>query len=125
MGTQNRLAELNGDLAQEMLYPEGEIRGDMNCDEIVGKSAALRWLLNQVETVAPTESTVLIYGETGTGKVRCGALKAFRHERHPIGDEYELAAKAEVCNRGSDGPNCHRLARLFEENPIVESAGAA
>ena len=68
MGTQTFLGELNGDLAQEKLYPEGEIRGELNFDEIVGKSAALRWLLHQVETVAPTESTVLICGETGTGK---------------------------------------------------------
>jgi formate hydrogenlyase transcriptional activator len=62
------LGELDGDLAQERLYPAGEIRGDMKRDEVVGKSAALRCLLNEVETVAPTESTVLIYGETGTGK---------------------------------------------------------
>jgi formate hydrogenlyase transcriptional activator len=68
MGTQNCLAELNGDLGAEKLYPEGEIRGNVNFDEIVGKSTALRRLLNQVETVAPTESTVLICGETGTGK---------------------------------------------------------
>src|SRR5260370_28833213 len=68
MGTQNRLAELNGDLGQERLYPEGGILGDKNFYGIVGKSAALGLLLNQVETVAPTESTVLICGETGTGK---------------------------------------------------------
>jgi formate hydrogenlyase transcriptional activator len=66
MGTQNQLAELNG--PSQRLYLEGEIRRDLNFDEIVGKSAALRLLLNQVQTVAPTESTVLIYGETGTGK---------------------------------------------------------
>jgi hypothetical protein len=47
METQNRLAELNGDLAKEKLYPEGEIRADKKLDEIVGKSAALRWLLHQ------------------------------------------------------------------------------
>jgi transcriptional regulator of aromatic amino acid metabolism len=68
MGTQNLLGELEGDLAQERLYSAGEIRGDMKRDEVVGKSAALRCLLNEVETVAPTESTVLICGETGTGK---------------------------------------------------------
>ena len=45
-----------------------EIRGEMNFREIVGRSAALRRLLQQVETVAPTDSTVLIYGETGSGK---------------------------------------------------------
>jgi formate hydrogenlyase transcriptional activator len=68
MGTQNHLAELTGGLAEEKLYPEGEIRADKKPDEIIGKSPALRWLLNEVETVAPTESAVLICGETGTGK---------------------------------------------------------
>jgi formate hydrogenlyase transcriptional activator len=62
------IAELKDKLAQEKLYLEDEIRGEMNFDEIVGKSAALRRVLKQVETVAPTGSTVLIYGETGTGK---------------------------------------------------------
>jgi len=47
---------------------EHEIHSEMNFGQIVGKSAALRRVLNQVETVAPTESTVMIYGETGTGK---------------------------------------------------------
>ncbi len=45
-----------------------EIPNETNFEEIVGRSAALRSLLRQVETVAPTDSTVLIYGETGTGK---------------------------------------------------------
>jgi formate hydrogenlyase transcriptional activator len=45
-----------------------EIHGQMKFEQIVGKSAALRRVLKQVETVAPTESTVIIYGETGTGK---------------------------------------------------------
>jgi formate hydrogenlyase transcriptional activator len=47
---------------------ENEIHSEMNFEQIVGKSAALRRVLKQVETVAPTESTVMIYGETGTGK---------------------------------------------------------
>jgi transcriptional regulator with GAF, ATPase, and Fis domain len=37
-------------------------------DEIVGKSDALHKVLKEIETVGPTESTVLIHGETGTGK---------------------------------------------------------
>jgi formate hydrogenlyase transcriptional activator len=47
---------------------EDEIHCEMSFEQIVGKSAALRRVLKQVETVAPTESTVMIYGETGTGK---------------------------------------------------------
>ena len=62
------IADLKDKLAQENLYLEQEIRTEMNFDQIVGRSAALRQVLQQVETVAPTDSTVLIYGETGTGK---------------------------------------------------------
>jgi formate hydrogenlyase transcriptional activator len=66
--TYGQIAELKDRLAQEKLYLEDEIRSEMNFEEIVGKSAALRRVLKQVETVGPTASTVLIYGETGTGK---------------------------------------------------------
>ena len=63
-----QIAELKDKLAREKLYLEDEIRSELNFEEIVGKSQALRAILQQVETVAPTDSTVLIYGETGTGK---------------------------------------------------------
>ncbi len=63
-----QIADLKDQLAQEKLYLEDEIRSEMNFEEIVGRSATLRRVLQQVETVAPTDSTVLIYGETGTGK---------------------------------------------------------
>src|SRR5258706_4331712 len=62
------ISTLRDQLAQEKLYLEDEIRSELNFEEIVGKSEALRRVLTQVETVAPTDSTVLIYGETGTGK---------------------------------------------------------
>src|SRR6202049_5067503 len=60
--------ELKNKLAQEKLYLEDEIRSEMNFEEIVGDSPLLRAVLKQVETVAPTDSAVLIQGETGTGK---------------------------------------------------------
>jgi formate hydrogenlyase transcriptional activator len=63
-----QIAELTEKLSQEKLYLEDEIRTDANFEEIIGTSAALRRILKLVETVAPTQSTVLIYGETGTGK---------------------------------------------------------
>src|SRR5690242_19910122 len=63
-----KIAELKERLTQEKLYLEDEIRTELNFEEIVGKSAVLRRVLKQVATVAPTDSTVLIYGETGTGK---------------------------------------------------------
>ena len=62
------ITELKDRLAKENLYLEEEVRTDHNFGEIVGENAALRRVLKEVETVAPTDSTVLICGETGTGK---------------------------------------------------------
>jgi formate hydrogenlyase transcriptional activator len=59
---------LKEQLASEKLYLEDEIRSERGFEEVIGRSAAIRALLRQVETVAPTDSTVLICGETGTGK---------------------------------------------------------
>jgi formate hydrogenlyase transcriptional activator len=64
----SEIAELKDRLAQEKLYLEEEIRGEMDFEGIVGQSSALRHVLNMVETVAPSDSTVLLLGETGTGK---------------------------------------------------------
>jgi formate hydrogenlyase transcriptional activator len=63
-----QITELKNKLAEEKLYLEQEIRTEHRFEEIVGDSAVLRTVLKQVETVAPTDSTVLILGETGTGK---------------------------------------------------------
>src|SRR5467141_4121054 len=62
------IRELQDQLSKEKLYLEDEIRTEMNFAQIIGNSASLRRVLKNVETVAPTDSTVLIYGETGTGK---------------------------------------------------------
>ena len=62
------VAELKDRLAQEKLYLEDEIRGEIDFEGIVGQSSALRHVLSLVETVAPSDSTVLLLGETGTGK---------------------------------------------------------
>ncbi len=55
-------------LEEERLYLESEIRSEYNFEDIVGKSPALRAVLDQISIVAPTGSTVLLHGETGTGK---------------------------------------------------------
>ena len=62
------LEDLKNKLAQEKLYLEDEIRAEFNFDEIIGQSPALRQVLQMVETVASSDSTVLLLGETGTGK---------------------------------------------------------
>jgi formate hydrogenlyase transcriptional activator len=62
------IAELKEKLAQEKLYLEDEIRGELDFEGIVGQSSGLRNVLHLVETVASSDSTVLLTGETGTGK---------------------------------------------------------
>jgi formate hydrogenlyase transcriptional activator len=64
----SEIEELKERLATEKLYLEDEIRTEHNFEEIVGQSPALKRVLSQVETVAPTDAAVLIQGETGTGK---------------------------------------------------------
>jgi formate hydrogenlyase transcriptional activator len=63
-----RVTEARDRLEEERLYLESEIRSEYSFEDIVGKSAALRKVLDQVAIVAPTGSTVLLHGETGTGK---------------------------------------------------------
>jgi formate hydrogenlyase transcriptional activator len=62
------LSESKEKLAEERLYLAREIRTEHGFEEILGRSPALQRVLKQAETVAPTGSTVLVQGETGTGK---------------------------------------------------------
>jgi formate hydrogenlyase transcriptional activator len=123
------VSDIKDKLAQEKLYLEGEIRSELKFEEIVGKSEALRRVLQDVETVAPTDSTVLIYGETGTGKeliaravhnlssrqsngfvkLNCAAIptgllesELFGHERGAFtGAIAQRVGRFEVANRGT------------------------
>jgi len=63
-----KIEALKNKLNEERLYLEEEIRTEYNFEEIIGNSSALRRVLQEVETVAATDSTVLICGESGTGK---------------------------------------------------------
>jgi formate hydrogenlyase transcriptional activator len=63
-----KLSESAERVSEQKSYLEDEIRAEQDFEDIVGFSPALRAVLQQVETVAPTDSTVLIEGETGTGK---------------------------------------------------------
>lgn len=64
----SEISELKEKLGQEKVYLEEEIRSDMGFEQIVGNSPALRRVLQLVDTVASSDSTVLLLGETGTGK---------------------------------------------------------
>ncbi len=63
-----QIADLRDRLTQEKKYLEEEISLQNNFEDIVGESTGLRQVLKEIETVAPTDATVLIQGETGTGK---------------------------------------------------------
>lgn len=68
MKSYEEIAALKARLEKENVYLQEEIRTEHNFEEIVGASTALLDLLRRVDQVAPTDSSVLIYGETGTGK---------------------------------------------------------
>src|SRR5258708_1210984 len=68
-GAANRVStEINRELDEETLDLRDEVLSTSMLEDIVGKSEALRRVLSEIETVAPVDATVLIYGETGTGK---------------------------------------------------------
>lgn len=62
------IRSLRDQLHKENVYLQEEIKSTHNFEEIIGESPAIRRVLRSVEQVAPTDSTVLIRGETGTGK---------------------------------------------------------
>ncbi|PYR38444.1 MAG: Fis family transcriptional regulator, partial [Acidobacteria bacterium] len=105
------IAELKDKLQQEKVYLEDEIRSELNFEEIVGSSAGLRHVLRQIETVAPTDSTVLIYGETGTGKELVARAvhnlsplesELFGHEKGAFtGAITQRVGRFELANRGT------------------------
>ncbi len=81
--TEFEIESLKERLATERKYLEGEIRSEGHFAEIVGESAALGQVLNQAKTVAPSEATVLILGETGTGKeLIARAVHRLSHRRN-------------------------------------------
>ena len=65
LGEVNRL---KNQLQEENVYLQEEIKLEHNFSEIVGRSDAIKYVLRKIKQVAPTSSTVLIMGETGTGK---------------------------------------------------------
>jgi formate hydrogenlyase transcriptional activator len=63
-----QIAELNRRLVTENVYLDEEVRASAGFENIVGESPALKHALKQVQIAAPTDTTVLVTGETGTGK---------------------------------------------------------
>jgi formate hydrogenlyase transcriptional activator len=77
-----QLHESREKLAHEKKTIEAQIRDEFNVEEIIGASEELKQVLREVETVAPTDSTVLILGETGTGKELIARAIHNRSARH-------------------------------------------
>jgi formate hydrogenlyase transcriptional activator len=115
-------------LAEEKLYLEDEIRTELNFEEIIGDSLELKRVLSQAKTVAPSGSTVLILGETGTGKeliaraihrmskrknasfikVNCAAIpmgllesELFGHEKGAFTGAVKKIGRMELADKGS------------------------
>ena len=103
-----QIAELKEKLSKEKLYLEEEIRTNYNFEEIVGESAPLKQALQQVEIVAPTDSTVLIQGETGTGK------ELIARALHNLSGRQVAHVREAELRRDPDGPARERAVRPRE-----------
>ncbi len=125
----NELAALKDKLTTEKLYLEGEIQSDQNFGNMIGESPAFKSVLRSIQIVAPTDATVMINGETGTGKelvarslhelspranqsfikVNCAAIPAnlleselFGHERGAFtGATAQRMGRFELAHRGT------------------------
>jgi formate hydrogenlyase transcriptional activator len=82
MRSYEEIDSLKARLEKENVYLQEELRAEHNFEEIVGNSPALLKALHAVDQVAPTDSTVLIYGETGTGKELVARAIHSRSERN-------------------------------------------
>ena len=125
----DEVKRLKDQLHAENIYLQEEIRGASNFGEIIGRSESLRRVLHQAEQVAPIDTTVFIFGETGTGKellahaihklsrrcnhtlvkVNCAALpgtliesELFGHEKGAFtGADARRTGRFEIANRGT------------------------
>ncbi len=82
----SEIKELKEQLQAEVIYLQEEIELQHNFDEIVGRSSELKYVLYKVEQVAPTDTTVLLLGETGTGKelIARAIHRASPRHAHPL-----------------------------------------
>ena len=86
MKAYEEIRSLHAKLEKENVYLREEIRSEHDFREIVGSSAALQEVLDKAERVAPLDSTVLIYGETGTGKelIARAIHDCSKHKNRPL-----------------------------------------
>jgi PAS domain S-box-containing protein len=81
-GAYEEIGQLKNQLEAESAYLQDEIKLEHNFENIIGQSESLKYVLHRVEQVAPTDSPVLIMGETGTGKeLMARALHELSHHR--------------------------------------------
>ena len=78
----DEIKELKNQLEAESSYLQDEIKLQHNYENVIGRSEALKYVMHRVEQVAPTDSPVLILGETGTGKE---LIARTLHELSPLG----------------------------------------
>ena len=111
-------------LHQEAAYLQEEIRAVHNADDIVGQSRALRQVLDKVGLVADTESSVLICGETGTGKeLIARAVHARSQRAHRPLDQSELRGAAHRSDRERAlRPRARRLHRRHRPSASAASS---
>ena len=126
----DRLQDARDKLVQEKSYLESEIQSELGFEEIIGQSPALREVLKKARVVAPTDSTVLLLGETGTGKelmarsvhslssrrdktfikLNCAAVPSGLLEscqgRHRA-ERHRPCARHGRCRRAGGDPQCH------------------
>ncbi len=143
------ITRLKARLEQENIYLQEEIQTERDLGEIVGESAALAGVLKAVETVAPTDTTVLICGETGTGKevvaraihelsphkdkplvtVNCAALPATLIESELFGHEKgaftgALARKIGRFELADGGSRCFQIRKGMSSSAFVTRGGS-
>jgi formate hydrogenlyase transcriptional activator len=114
------ITDLRDRLEKEKSYLEGEIQTELLFEEIIGESPLLKRILSQVRTVAPSGATVLILGETGTGKEliaraihRMSARDQELHQDELRGHSHWTAGKRTVWPR----EGCVYRRRVAENRP--------
>ncbi len=130
------ISDLKNRLTEEKLYLEEEVTSQHDFKEIVGESPALKLILQQIQAVAPTDATVLLLGETGTGKEllaralhdlsrrRTGSFIRFNGAALPVGlVESELFGHEKGAFTGAGHPKAGRLELAHQGTLFLDEVG--